>query len=167
MQQRIVFRHFRSLRCIRSTITVSFSGMYSLSGLPTGTYYTWQIDGPNDPISTGRRFYPHKELLDPWARAVSDRLWDRRHGIDPNAKGGGLRAIVVNSLSPSVPATTALQTGPDLTGAVIYELHVGAFTRHPSAGVSQPGLFAGLHRKNSLFEGTRHYPCRIPANHGI
>ena len=147
MQQRIVFRHFRSLRCIRSTITVSFSGTYSLLGLPTGTYYTWQIDGPNDPISTGRRFYPHKELLDPWARAVSDRFWDRRHGIDPNAKGGGLRAIVVNSLSPSVPATTALQTGPDLTGAVIYELHVGAFTRHPSAGVSQPGLFAGLIEK--------------------
>ena len=79
-------------------------------GLPAGTYYTWQMDGPNDP-STGRRFYPHKELLDPWARAVSDRLWDRRCGIDPNTKDGGLRAIVANSLSPSVPATTALPDG--------------------------------------------------------
>ena len=115
-------------------------------GLPAGTYYTWQMDGPNDP-STGRRFYPHKELLDPWARAVSDRLWDRRQGIDPNAKDGGLRAIVVSSLSPSVPATTALRTGPDLAGAVIYELHVRGFTKHPSSGVSQPGLFAGLKEK--------------------
>ena len=97
--------------------------------------------------STGRRFYPHKELLDPWARAVSDRLWDRRRGIDPNAKDCGLRAIVADSLSPSVPATTALPTGPDLAGAVIYELHVKGFTKHPSSGVSRPGLFAGLKEK--------------------
>ena len=76
-------------------------------GLPVGTYYTWRMDGPNDPTSTGRRFYPHKELLDPWARAVSDRHWDRRRAIDPNTKDGGLRAIVVNSLPASAPATTA------------------------------------------------------------
>jgi isoamylase len=25
---------------------------------------------------------------------------------------------------------------------VIYELHVGGFTRHPSAGVAHPGTFA-------------------------
>ena len=115
-------------------------------GLPAGTYYTWQMDGPNDP-STGRRFYPDKELLDPWARAVSDRLWDRRQSIDPNAKDGGLRAIVISSLSALVPATTALRTSPDLSGAVIYELHVRGFTKHPSSGVSQPGLFAGLQEK--------------------
>ena len=116
-------------------------------GLPAGTYYTWRMDGPNDPTSTGRRFYPHKELLDPWARAVSDRHWDRRRAIDPNTKDCGLRAIVAHSLSPSVPATTALPTGPDLAGAVIYELHVKGFTKHPSAGVMQPGLFAGLKEK--------------------
>jgi isoamylase len=80
-------------------------------GLPAGTYYTWQMDGPNDP-SAGRRFYPDKELLDPWARAVFDRPGDRRQGTDPNGKDGGLRAIVVSSLSPLVPTTTALQTGP-------------------------------------------------------
>jgi glycogen operon protein len=115
-------------------------------GLPAGTYYTWRMDGPNDP-STGRRFYPDKELLDPWARAVSDRLWDRRQAIDPKAKDGGLRAIVVSSLSPSVPVATALPTGPDLAGAVIYELHVRGFTKHPSSGVSRPGLFASLKEK--------------------
>ncbi|PTR10045.1 glycogen operon protein [Nitrosospira sp. Nsp5] len=116
-------------------------------GLPVGTYYTWRMDGPNDWASTGRRFYPHKELLDPWARAVSDSLWDRCRGIDPDTKDGGLRAIVVNSLAPPVPAKTGLCANPDLTGAVIYELHVGGFTRHPSAGVSRPGLFPGLKEK--------------------
>src|SRR5262249_50680941 len=32
-------------------------------------------------------------------------------------------------------------------GAVIYELHVGGFTRHPSAGVSAPGTFRALIEK--------------------
>ncbi|MGZ5001101.1 MAG: glycogen debranching protein, partial [Methylomonas sp.] len=31
-----------------------------------------------------------------------------------------------------------------LEGAVIYELHIGGFTRHPSSGVGHPGTFAGL-----------------------
>ena len=32
-------------------------------------------------------------------------------------------------------------------GAIIYELHVGGFTRHPSSGVKHPGTFAGLTEK--------------------
>ncbi|HEY9182783.1 MAG TPA: alpha-amylase family glycosyl hydrolase, partial [Gammaproteobacteria bacterium] len=31
-----------------------------------------------------------------------------------------------------------------LDGAVIYELHVGGFTKHPSAGVASPGTFRGI-----------------------
>ncbi|MGC2049462.1 MAG: alpha-amylase family glycosyl hydrolase [Gallionella sp.] len=34
-----------------------------------------------------------------------------------------------------------------LEGAVIYELHVGGYTRHASAGVAHPGTFAGLKEK--------------------
>jgi len=36
---------------------------------------------------------------------------------------------------------------PSLGGAVIYELHVGAFTQHPSSGVEHPGTFLGLIEK--------------------
>jgi glycogen operon protein len=35
----------------------------------------------------------------------------------------------------------------ELDGAVIYELHVGGFTRHPSSGVRAPGTFAGVIEK--------------------
>jgi len=45
-----------------------------VKGVPEGTYYTWRVDGPNDTAHTGRRFNPHKELLDPWAHAVSDAV---------------------------------------------------------------------------------------------
>ena len=34
-----------------------------------------------------------------------------------------------------------------LDDAIIYELHVGGFTRHPSSGVRHPGTFAGLIEK--------------------
>jgi glycogen operon protein len=115
-----------------------------LEGLPVGTHYTWRMEGDNDAAVTGRRFYPHKELLDPWARAVTDAVWDRCHAADPDhASYSSLRAVVTAPLAP--PHKGREPRG--LEGAVIYELHVGGFTRHSSAGVSQPGTFAGLKEK--------------------
>ena len=34
-----------------------------------------------------------------------------------------------------------------LNDTIIYELHVGGFTRHPSSGVAHPGTFRGLIEK--------------------
>jgi isoamylase len=117
-----------------------------VEGLPPGTHYTWRMDGPKDTAETGRRFCPDKELLDPWALAVSDALWDRRRAVDPqDGAGGSLRAIVVEPLS--MPVARSWRSRADLEGAVIYELHVGGFTRHASAGVVHPGRFAGLKEK--------------------
>jgi glycogen operon protein len=115
--------------------------------LPIGSHYTWRMDGPGDTAATGRRFYPGRELLDPWARAVSDAVWDRKRAIDPQDRGpGGMRAIVVEPLPPAAVMRPRREPA-DLEGAVIYELHVGGFTRHASAGVAHPGSFAGLRDK--------------------
>jgi isoamylase len=115
-----------------------------VEGLPPGTCYTWRADGPADTQQTGRRFNPRKELVDPWARAVSDALWDRRRAADPQDAGhASLRAIVTEP-SPSRRMPTAPR---GLNGAIIYELHVGGFTRHASSGVMHPGTFAGLVKK--------------------
>jgi glycogen operon protein len=110
-----------------------------------GTYYTWRADGPNDTRESGRRFCPGKELLDPWARAVSDVLYDRRDAVEPALDGHrGLRGIV----APQASRRQRRRFVPrPLEGAVIYELHVGGFTRHPSSGVAHPGTFAGLIEK--------------------
>ena len=102
-----------------------------VEGLPSGICYTWRADGPADTLRDGPRFNPCKELLDPWARAVSDELWDRLRAADPRDDGHtSLRAVVTE------PMHAREATAPrGLDGAVIYELHVGGFTRHPSSGV--------------------------------
>jgi len=109
--------------------------------------YAAAADGEND-AAVGRQFYPVKELVDPWARAVSDVLWDRRRAADPDdAAPIGMRAIVVEPRLPASQATPARPRPAGLAGAVIYELHVGGFTRHPTATVAKPGCFAGMKEK--------------------
>ena len=55
-----------------------FSWHVFVEGLEVGSCYVWCMDGPNDTFNTGLRFDKQKYLLDPWARAVSDKLWDRQ-----------------------------------------------------------------------------------------
>ena len=103
-----------------------------VEGLPAGTHYTWRVDGG-------------KELVDPWARAVTDSVWIRRNGISgPGNTPNSIRAVVTAApeLSPRKSPIV-----PGLNGAVIYELHVGGFTRHPSSRVRYPGKFLGLIEK--------------------
>jgi len=114
--------------------------------LPAGTYYAWRIDGPDDAARSGLRFDREKVLLDPWARAVSDALWNRQRACEPGDNlETSLRAVVVGD-------------GYDWEGdeplgchepekAVIYELHVEGYTRHPGSGVRHPGTFLGLIEK--------------------
>jgi isoamylase len=100
-------------------------------GLRPGSFYTWRINGI--------------EVVDPWARAVTDAVWNRQAAIShPGRAGNSLRAMVtthakINSRLSPLP--------PSLSGAVIYELHVGGFTQHPSSGVQYPGTFLGLVEK--------------------
>jgi glycogen operon protein len=107
-------------------------------GARPGWLYTWRADGPDEPAA-GLRFDARRELLDPWARLVSDVLWERDEALD-----GGL--------APAMRAEIAAPDDYDWEGdrplrrslddAVIYELHVAGFTRHPSAGVASPGTRA-------------------------
>jgi len=114
-----------------------------VEGLAPGTYYTWRAHGPADTRETGRAFNSRKQLVDPWARAVSDSHYDRRRAADLHDGGNAsIRAIVTEPLAPrAAPVPRGLE------GAVIYELHVGGYTRHASSGVRHPGSFAALIEK--------------------
>ena len=100
--------------------------------LPLGTYYTWRIQCPDE---------TWWEVLDPWARAVNDDNWDRRQAISGR---NGLRGIVTDT---RYNWGEEAFTPKPLDKAVIYEVHVGGFTRHPASGAEHRGTFAGLIEK--------------------
>ncbi|MBV8147178.1 MAG: glycogen debranching enzyme, partial [Gammaproteobacteria bacterium] len=115
-----------------------------VEGLAPGTHYCWRLDGPSD-RSAGACFNPRKELVDPRARGVTDAVWSRERATDPGDAGAcGLRSVVCD-LSFHWAGERPIARG--LEGAVIYELHVGGFTRHASAAVAAPGTFGALAQK--------------------
>jgi len=116
-----------------------------VEGLAPGAHYSWRMDGPTDTAVTGRRFNPRKELSDPWAREVSDTLWDRKRAADPADAGTCALRAVVGDRSFDWSGERSIARG--LEAAVIYELHVGGFTRHPSSRAARPGTFSGLAEK--------------------
>ena len=106
-------------------------------------WYTWRAYGhhgvPQVDDEAGSRY----ELLDPAARAVSDRHWHRQAAAGVREPGhASFRAIVTEPLPER--EDVAVRT---LDDAIIYELHVGGFTRDPSSGVRDPGTFAALIEK--------------------
>jgi glycogen operon protein len=100
-----------------------------VEGVGPGAWYAWRTSG--------------RELLDPCARAVSTALWDRATAIA--GAGAGMRARVVAEDDYDWEGDAPL--GLPTERAIVYELHVAGFTRHPSSGVQRPGTFAGLIEK--------------------
>ena len=137
-----------------------------VSKLPAGTWYTWRMDGPYHARESGFRFEKDKHLLDPWVRAVSQKRWSRKAACKPGDNSRtAMRGVVVDDRSfIGISSTTAerrnVMRGDDRYNwegdtplrissekAIVYELHVGGFTRHPSSKVANPGTFAGLIEK--------------------
>jgi isoamylase len=114
-----------------------------VAGARAGWLYTWRADGPNEPAA-GLRFDARRELLDPWARLVSDAAWEREAALDGGLESA-LRAEIAAADDYDWEGDEPLRR--PLVDAVIYELHVGGFTKHPSAGVTSPGTFRGLIEK--------------------
>lgn len=113
--------------------------------LPPGTHYTWRLEGPNEPREHGWRFDPESELLDPWARAVSDCLWDRwsyvKEGPRPHQS---LRGVVLIDEYDWEGDQRLWMPSQEM---IIYEMHVGGFTRDPSSGIGHRGTFTGIAEK--------------------
>lgn len=110
-----------------------------------GTWYTWRMDGPSNTRESGLRFDKDKHLVDPWARAVSQKLWDRKAACQPGDNAHrSMRSVVVDDQydwEGDIPLSIRSEN------AIIYEVHVGGFTRHSSANVRHPGTFSGLIEK--------------------
>lgn len=136
---------FQIIRLDPRTHHTFFSWHVMVQDLPPGTHYTWRLEGPNDPHTHGWRFDPQVELVDPWARAINVADWDRwrrqRQGVQPHDSP---RAMVLAEEYDWEGDTPIRLSSEQM---IIYELHVGGFTRHPSSGVQHPGTFLGLIEK--------------------
>ncbi len=114
-------------------------------GLPDGTYYNWRAAGRCDTRESGCRMDGRKALLDPWTTTVSDKLWDRERACRPGDNlGTAMRAQVVRD---DYDWEGDDRTQVPLHQAVIYEMHLAGFTRHPSSAVAHPGTYGALIEK--------------------
>jgi isoamylase len=114
-------------------------------GCGPGIYYAFRIDGPNDPAA-GHRFNPNKLLISPYARGISKRLWKRADAIGPQDNlATSMRCAIVDPSAYDWEGDRPLRR--PIHESIIYEVHVGGFTRSPSAGVAHTGTFAGFIEK--------------------
>ena len=119
-----------------------------VEGVKAGQLYAFRVDGPYRP-DEGLSFNPDKVLLDPYGLLVErGENFSREAAIKAGSNiDKCLKSVVVdiddydwgNDEHPRHPFATS----------VIYEMHVGGFTRHPSSNVSEKkrGTYAGLIEK--------------------
>lgn len=119
-----------------------------VKGVKMGQVYAYRVNGPWDP-SQGHRFDPEKVVLDPYTKdIVGEEIYDRTAAILPGDNcAQALRSVVIDTSAYDWEGDKPLEFA--YGNSVIYELHVGGFTRHPSSGVlpKKRGTFAGLIEK--------------------
>src|SRR5579885_426019 len=96
-------------------------------GLRPGQVYAYRARGPFVPAE-GLRFDPAKVLLDPYARAVCHGDYQREAARQPGDNAAhALRGVIADPADYDWEGDAPLQRAN--RPAVIYEMHVGGFTR--------------------------------------
>ncbi len=120
-----------------------------VKGIGAGQLYGYRVYGPNDP-NQGLRFDGAKVLIDPYAHAVMyGDNYQREAAINPGDNcAHALKSVVVDPAAYDWEGDKPIHR-PFVASDIIYEMHVGGFTRHPSSGVSDEkrGTYAGLIEK--------------------
>ena len=123
-------------------------------GVVSGQRYGYRVDGPWDPAQ-GHRFNVNKLLVDPYARAIQGQV-DAKGPIFPyDVQSGDEFKFDSQDDATSVPKSVVWKQSFDwgedcspetsLADSVIYEVHVGGFTKtHPDVPEQLRGTYAGL-----------------------
>jgi glycogen operon protein len=115
-------------------------------GLRPGAHYAYRVDGPQDLHGCGHRYDPSKVLVDPYSRGVTTALWCRGDAAGPGDNlATSMRSVVLDVGGYDWEGDRPLNR--PLRDSIIYEMHVGGFTRHPSSGARHPGTFTGVAEK--------------------
>jgi glycogen operon protein len=114
-------------------------------GCRPGIFFAFRVDGPFDP-SAGLRFNPNKVLIGPWSKGINRFLWNRADAVGTQDNlATSMRSAVVDLESYAWEGDVPLKR--PINESIIYEMHVGGFTRSPSARVTRPGTFSALVEK--------------------
>jgi isoamylase len=117
-------------------------------GIGAGQIYAYRARGSYKPRN-GHRFDDKKVLIDPYGRCIAKPdAYNRKALSEPGDTAPcAMKSVVADTTlydweDDAPPRTPFART-------IIYELHVGGFTRHPSSGVAleKAGTYAGLIEK--------------------
>jgi glycogen operon protein len=119
-----------------------------VEGITPGQLYGYRVHGPFAP-EKGHRFDGSKVLLDPYARAV---VMGANYSREAAAHSGdnadcAAKGVVVDPNRYDWEGDRPLSL--PFSQTVIYEMHVGGFTRHPNSGINDKkrGTYVGLVEK--------------------
>ena len=119
-----------------------------LPGITDGQLYGYRAFGPENPMP-GDIFDENKLLIDPYARALAGReIYSRKAAKSTgNNFGQALKGVVVDPYKYDWEGDTPIQR--PYSESIIYELHVGGFTKNPNSGLeeSKRGTYIGLIEK--------------------
>ena len=112
------------------------------------------MDGPWDPHGRGFRFNPNKVLVDPYAKGITTTLWDRGAACTPDDNlAHSMRGVVIDMEDYDWEGDQPLNR--PMSESVVYEMHVGGFTKSQTSGVAAPGDLRRHHREDPVPEVAR------------
>ena len=110
-----------------------------------GLHYAYRVHGPEQQ-KPGHRFTPEKVLIDPYAYGNSMDLWNRGAACLPGDNlTQSMRSVVIDPLDYDWEGDRPLNR--PMQDSVIYEMHVGGFTRAGNSHVTSPGTFRAVIEK--------------------
>jgi glycogen operon protein len=116
-----------------------------VKGLQPGMHYGYRVDGPQD-LGAGHRFDKQKVLIDPYAKGNTKSLWKRGNACLPGDNlTTSMRSVVIDTSEYNWEGDRPLNR--PMSETIIYEMHVGGFTKSPTSGVNHPGTFSGIIEK--------------------
>jgi isoamylase len=116
--------------------------------LKAGQLYAYRIQGPYKP-SKGHWFDGEKILLDPYAKSVAVPNGYKRNAFSKsgNVSVPAMKSVVADLSAYDWEGDRHLRL--PFSQTIIYELHVGGFTKHPGSDIAphKRGTFAGVIEK--------------------
>ncbi|MDZ8225125.1 MULTISPECIES: glycogen debranching protein GlgX [unclassified Nostoc] len=115
-------------------------------GLKPGISYGYRVDGPNDLHRRGHRFNKNKVLLDPYAKGINNFVWNRADALGSKDNvSTSMRSVVIDISDYDWQGDRPLNY--PMSDTIIYEVHVGGFTKSPSSGCQHSGTFSAIVEK--------------------